>query len=549
MVPDCLFPGDEEDPAQYELTADHTYAQPGHYEIQITYTDIEQTSTQFAQIAENDVQPPSNNTLPAISGTTTPGHTLTTTDGDWSGDPEFDYQWQDCDQNGENCTDTGDDQNTYALTGSDVGHTIRVIVTGSNDGGSIPATSDPTAVVAGPPPSNNTLPAISGVPSPGNSLTCSDGSWSNNPSGFAFAWNRDGSPISGATAQTYAVQAADQGHTLTCTVIAHNDGGVLEPGDQRRRRRTLRLKWRLRIEADHEQAVAPRQRSPPAPRSTDPSTRVAWRRPRTSSTGWIRNTPIPGRRGRSTTSRHRRRTSARARAARPCPRPCQGWCPMRSTTCGWSRPTARARRSVPTRPSRRPPAPAPGAPTVSKSFDVKPTQGVVLIQVNGKLVPLTQLKQIPAGAVIDALHGTLNLVTSTGKGHTTQTGTFAGAIFKVTQDHSGLTTLTLVENAFKGAPSYASCKVAHGKASAAALSAKTLQLLKGKDNHGKFRTKGRYAAATTRGTAWSVADRCDGTLTKVTQSSVLVNDFVRHISLILHAGHSYLALAKPPRHK
>ena len=196
-----------------------------------------------------------------------------------------------------------------------------------------------------------------------------------------------------------------------------------------------------------------------------------------------------------------------------------------------------------------PAAPAPGAPTVSKSFDVKPTQGVVLIQVNGKLVPLTQLKQIPAGAVIDALHGTLNLVTSTGKGHETQTGTFAGAIFKVTQDHSGLTTLTLVENAFKGAPSYASCKVTHGKASAAALSAKTLQLLKGKDNHGKFRTKGRYAAATTRGTAWSVADRCDGTLTKVTQSSVLVNDFVRHVSLILHAGHSYLALAKPPRHK
>jgi hypothetical protein len=151
--------------------------------------------------------------------------------------------------------------------------------------------------------------------------------------------------------------------------------------------------------------------------------------------------------------------------------------------------------------------------------------------------------------VIDALHGTLNLVTSTGTGHKTQTGTFGGAIFKVTQDRSGLTTLTLVENAFKGAPSYASCKAAHGKATAAALSAKTLQLLKGKDNHGKFRTKGRYAAATTRGTVWTIADRCDGTVTHVTKDSVLINDFVRHINLILHAGHSYLALAKPPRHK
>ena len=28
VVPDCLFAGDEEDPAQYELTADHTYASP-----------------------------------------------------------------------------------------------------------------------------------------------------------------------------------------------------------------------------------------------------------------------------------------------------------------------------------------------------------------------------------------------------------------------------------------------------------------------------------------------------------------------------------------
>jgi hypothetical protein len=197
-----------------------------------------------------------------------------------------------------------------------------------------------------------------------------------------------------------------------------------------------------------------------------------------------------------------------------------------------------------------PAASSPGTPTITKSVNVTPTQGVVLILVNGKLVPLTQLKQVPSGAVIDALHGTLNLITSTGTGHKTQTGTFGGAIFKITQDRSGLTTLTIVENAFNGAPSYASCKQTKGKkASAAALSAKTLQLLRGKDNHGKFRTKGRYAAATTRGTAWTIADRCDGTLTHVTQSSVLVNDLVRHISRILHAGQSYLALAKPPRHK
>ena len=69
-------------------------------------------------------------------------------------------------------------------------------------------------------------------------------------------------------------------------------------------------------------------------------------------------------------------------------------------------------------------------------------------------------------------------------------------------------------------------------------------MLHGSDNHGKFRTKGRYAAATTRGTLWSVADRCDGTLTHVSKDSVTVNDFVRHKTIILRAGHSYLAKAR-----
>jgi hypothetical protein len=128
----------------------------------------------------------------------------------------------------------------------------------------------------------------------------------------------------------------------------------------------------------------------------------------------------------------------------------------------------------------------------------------------------------------------------------TQKGTFGGAVFKVTQARSGLATLALVEGAFKGAPSYASCTSKKGKAVVASLSRRTLQLLRGRDNHGKFRTRGRYAAATTRGTVWTIADRCDGTLTHVVRDSVTVNDFVRHKTIILRRGHSYLALAKPP---
>jgi hypothetical protein len=129
-------------------------------------------------------------------------------------------------------------------------------------------------------------------------------------------------------------------------------------------------------------------------------------------------------------------------------------------------------------------------------------------------------------------------------GKKTQTGTFGGAVFKVAQAHSGLNTLSLVNNAFKGAPSSASCTT-HGtkRAAAAAVSKRVLQLLHAKDNHGKFRTKGRYAAATTRGTVWSIADRCDGTLTHVNQGTVIVNDLVKHKNITVHAGGSYLAKA------
>jgi len=59
--------------------------------------------------------------------------------------------------------------------------------------------------------------------------------------------------------------------------------------------------------------------------------------------------------------------------------------------------------------------------------------------------------------------------------------------------------------------------------------------------HGKFRTRGHYSAATVRGTKWTIADRCDGTLTHDLTDSVAVRDFVHHKTIILHAGQSYLA--------
>jgi hypothetical protein len=105
----------------------------------------------------------------------------------------------------------------------------------------------------------------------------------------------------------------------------------------------------------------------------------------------------------------------------------------------------------------------------------------------------------------------------------------------------GLTTLTLVNHAFKGAPSYSTCKPHKAlDASAAAGSSRTLQLLPA-SAHGKFRTRGRYSAATVLGTIWSIADRCGGTLTHDVTDSVRVNDFVQHRTVVRRPGQSYLA--------
>jgi len=73
-------------------------------------------------------------------------------------------------------------------------------------------------------PSNTVLPAITGTPTEGETLTASTGTWTNTPDAYAYQWNRSGASISGATASTYALTADDVGSTITVTVTATNEG-------------------------------------------------------------------------------------------------------------------------------------------------------------------------------------------------------------------------------------------------------------------------------------------------------------------------------------
>src|SRR5205823_8745031 len=135
--------------------------------------------------------------------------------GQWSGSApiNFTYQWRSCDQNGNGCSNiTGATSQTYTLTQGDIGTTVRVVVTGTNTWGSASATSAQTALVADPgpiPPSNTSLPTITGTPQMGQTLAADPGQWSGTqPISFAYQWescNQTGnncSDILGATQQT-----------------------------------------------------------------------------------------------------------------------------------------------------------------------------------------------------------------------------------------------------------------------------------------------------------------------------------------------------------
>ena len=153
-------------------------------------------------------------------------------------------------------------------------------------------------------------------------------------------------------------------------------------------------------------------------------------------------------------------------------------------------------------------------------------------------VPLTEARQIPVGSFLDTRRGTVRLQSARDRRGTRQQGDFRSGLFQVLQSRkSAMTTLTL-----KGA-SFRSCRRGgRGKRAGESQSRSIRRRLRA-NARGRFRTRGRHSAATVRGTVWLTADRCDGTLTRVTRGRVAVRDFRRKRTIVVRAGKSYLARA------
>ena len=219
--------------ATYVLTGDDI----GHaVRVEVTASNVagDATANSLPTIAVI-ADPPANAVAPVLTGSTLDGGTLTLDDGTWTGtDPlDYDYVWQRCDADGDDCVAiAGETGTSYALTAADIGSTIRALVTVSNGVGVAAAQTAPTAVVEAEAPSNTVVPVVTGDWVDGGTLTSDTGTWDGTqPLTYSYQWQRCDSVgngcsnLFGATDETYTLTGDDIDQVVRVVVTASNSAG------------------------------------------------------------------------------------------------------------------------------------------------------------------------------------------------------------------------------------------------------------------------------------------------------------------------------------
>jgi hypothetical protein len=171
-------------------------------------------------------------------------------------------------------------------------------------------------------------------------------------------------------------------------------------------------------------------------------------------------------------------------------------------------------------------------PVLGQAMVVAPT-GTVLVRLptSATFVKVTATAEFPVGTVIDATHGRVRLSATSG-GKTYFADFYGGAFVIAQQAKKGATAdLELFGGNFTGCAPAPRVSAAKNK---------VIRQLWGSGS-GQFRTLGRYASATLRGTTWLTSDRCTGTLVTVTRGAVTVRDFVKRRNVVVRAGRQYFA--------
>jgi hypothetical protein len=182
-------------------------------------------------VARSKVGSPFNTTLPAITGTIKVGSTQTVSTGTWSNTPTaYSYQWQKS-ADGISWTNlSGETASTYVPTFDVANLRIRVSVGAGN---AVETATVTTAIISGfLPPQATAIPVVTGTMTVGQTLTSTSGTW---PGGtddsYVYQWQRSSDSgvtwtnISGATASTYVLVAADAGYQIRSQVSLTTNTG------------------------------------------------------------------------------------------------------------------------------------------------------------------------------------------------------------------------------------------------------------------------------------------------------------------------------------
>jgi hypothetical protein len=213
-----------------------------------------------------------------------------------------------------------------------------------------------------------------------------------------------------------------------------------------------------------------------------------------------------------------------------------------ANTVTTTRPVAVASAPVAQPPQASPPLPPVAGlpdPILGQTVNLATVRPVVLVKEPGSkiFVPLVEPRQVRVGSIIDTRKGRVRMTIANGRGGL-DTADFYEGVFKITQKATGskFATLLLFGGGFKGCPKAPKAQLARKKP----LLKRSVRHLWG-SGAGRFRTVGRYSAASVRGTTWLTDDKCNGTLTRVTQGAVAVRDFVKRKTIVVRAPKSYFA--------
>jgi Ca2+-binding RTX toxin-like protein len=179
-------------------------------------------------------------------------------------------------------------------------------------------------------------------------------------------------------------------------------------------------------------------------------------------------------------------------------------------------------------------------PKIRDSAVVAPTKGTLQMSPTGivRRVPLQDKVVLPLRSIVDTVAGTVK-VTSSATSRKSQSVTLFDSAFSIAQTAGKL---PVTQFALQGG-NFGLCPASQRGRGATAAASTTIRKLWA-NGKGKFRTRGRYASATIRGTKWQTVDRCDGTQIRVTSGAVTVTDLVKHKTVVVKAGRTYLAKAR-----